>query len=541
MFTTWWEDSIQVLSKGGLWWYGIHITDKAGNWSTEPNPPGPIFIVVPFLDPPVRGLSSAVVLSARNYWENCGQSGRINSWFDHYYPNYTLNNKMFLWNGNKYDLPIKGETEDMGKGRWWYDGHSGIDFCNEFWEEYVYAAADGKVSKVGEENFGSKYVIIDHRNGFFTYYGHLASQNVFWGQEIRSGDPIGIMGKTGATGIHLHFTVYYDANKSGDWSGNEVVDPFGWKPNMSGVIDRELDPWEPGGTWEQGGNGFRSYYLWKEMSPIFSTQIGISGGEVVNPSGRTRAIIPSGSLAGTVTFELQEMPPSPELLANGQTALGVPFRVGIPEWESKDNISAVSTTNEFDKPIAVSVDYDARTLIHFNSAELKILRWNENSGITSLSVIVETVGENIRRAIAETSETGSFVLQAPLFCLEDKEPNDSYQTAIRLDTNRTFIKNFFDIKEDEDWFYFNTTKDYAYAIEFKDFVGDASLRMEIYGQDGTTLLNASDASHFEWHALEDGIYFVRVIRTGVVFGCNTGYSIGITGERKNVYLPFLVR
>jgi len=46
MFTTWWEDSIQVLSKGGLWWYGIHITDKAGNWSTEPNPPGPIEIVL---------------------------------------------------------------------------------------------------------------------------------------------------------------------------------------------------------------------------------------------------------------------------------------------------------------------------------------------------------------------------------------------------------------------------------------------------------------------------------------------------------------
>ena len=29
----------------GVWWYGLHVIDQSGNWSAEPNPPGPIKVI----------------------------------------------------------------------------------------------------------------------------------------------------------------------------------------------------------------------------------------------------------------------------------------------------------------------------------------------------------------------------------------------------------------------------------------------------------------------------------------------------------------
>lgn len=75
--------------------------------------------------------------------------------------------------------------------------------------------------KVWGDGFGN-YVMIDHQNGFFTQYEHLAygTVKVKLGDKVKKGQVIGYMGNTGhSNGGHLHWQV----NKSQQW--NNVVDP----------------------------------------------------------------------------------------------------------------------------------------------------------------------------------------------------------------------------------------------------------------------------------------------------------------------------
>jgi hypothetical protein len=71
----------------------------------------------------------------------------------------------------------------------------------------VLAAAGGKVVTVtdlGGTSYG-KYVVIDHGNGWKTYYAHLNSFSVSVGNNVSQGQRIGAVGSTGgSTGPHLH-------------------------------------------------------------------------------------------------------------------------------------------------------------------------------------------------------------------------------------------------------------------------------------------------------------------------------------------------
>jgi murein DD-endopeptidase MepM/ murein hydrolase activator NlpD len=73
----------------------------------------------------------------------------------------------------------------------------------------VKAADSGYVVESGwsDEGYGN-YVVIDHRNGFQTLYGHLSRIFVTAGNSVGKGTVIGLMGSTGhSTGPHLHFEV----------------------------------------------------------------------------------------------------------------------------------------------------------------------------------------------------------------------------------------------------------------------------------------------------------------------------------------------
>ena len=49
-------------------------------------------------------------------------------------------------------------------------------------------------------------MIIDHRNGYQTFYGHLDEIKVEAGETVTTGHLIGTMGSTGiTTGVQLHF------------------------------------------------------------------------------------------------------------------------------------------------------------------------------------------------------------------------------------------------------------------------------------------------------------------------------------------------
>lgn len=84
--------------------------------------------------------------------------------------------------------------------------HRGIDMAAPEGTE-IRAAADGVVKLSGGNFFYSgNMVILDHGQSLHTIYAHLKDVNVKEGDEVKQGDVIGIVGKTGrATGPHLHW------------------------------------------------------------------------------------------------------------------------------------------------------------------------------------------------------------------------------------------------------------------------------------------------------------------------------------------------
>jgi murein DD-endopeptidase MepM/ murein hydrolase activator NlpD len=88
--------------------------------------------------------------------------------------------------------------------------HTGLDITSSI-GTHVAATADGVVVQAGmSSGFGGygRLVIVDHGNGYQTYYGHLSRVRVMIGQQIRQGDVVGDVGMSGrSTGPHLHYEV----------------------------------------------------------------------------------------------------------------------------------------------------------------------------------------------------------------------------------------------------------------------------------------------------------------------------------------------
>lgn len=85
--------------------------------------------------------------------------------------------------------------------------HTGIDYGAPH-GALILATADGYVSFVGWKGGYGKLVIIQHANGYATYYGHCSSYLVKQGQRVRQGQGIARVGATGlATGPHVHYEV----------------------------------------------------------------------------------------------------------------------------------------------------------------------------------------------------------------------------------------------------------------------------------------------------------------------------------------------
>jgi murein DD-endopeptidase MepM/ murein hydrolase activator NlpD len=96
-------------------------------------------------------------------------------------------------------------------------------------ESIVTAAADGTVVKVSDNGMGFNSLVIRHKNGFVTMYGHVTEFLVAEGDEVSAGEAIALSGgrpgTKGAgrltTGSHLHFEVLKDG---------EQVDPLRYLP-----------------------------------------------------------------------------------------------------------------------------------------------------------------------------------------------------------------------------------------------------------------------------------------------------------------------
>ncbi|MGM9663084.1 MAG: peptidoglycan DD-metalloendopeptidase family protein [Oscillospiraceae bacterium] len=87
--------------------------------------------------------------------------------------------------------------------------HGGIDIANSRGTP-IYAADGGTVTYAGWYSTYGYLVIIDHGNGFETYYGHNSALLVSKGDHVYKGQQIARMGMTGnASGNHCHFEVRY--------------------------------------------------------------------------------------------------------------------------------------------------------------------------------------------------------------------------------------------------------------------------------------------------------------------------------------------
>lgn len=159
---------------------------------------------------------------------------RVTSFFDHDTPFLQPNGSLVSFWGRR-------ETALS------YDGHTGWDYGMRP-PDAVLAAADGIVVFAGNSedgcSFPARAVILDHANGYRTFYWHLNTISVEIGQSVTRGSQVGVAGATGcAFGPHLHFQVQY--------LGRDV-DPYGW-------CGTTPDPWA------NNPAGQLSVWLWADM------------------------------------------------------------------------------------------------------------------------------------------------------------------------------------------------------------------------------------------------------------------------------------
>ncbi len=93
--------------------------------------------------------------------------------------------------------------------QFWY-GHTAIDIAASEGSTII-AADTGTVTWAGWNVYGyGNLVVINHGNGYETYYGHLSNIGVVPGQVVNQGQYIAASGNTGrSSGPHLHFEIRY--------------------------------------------------------------------------------------------------------------------------------------------------------------------------------------------------------------------------------------------------------------------------------------------------------------------------------------------
>ncbi len=85
--------------------------------------------------------------------------------------------------------------------------HYGVDIAGPYGSK-ILAVGDGVVTYAGWRGGYGWFVLINHKNGYQTAYGHNSKILVSFGQKVKKGQTIALIGNTGrTTGIHCHFEV----------------------------------------------------------------------------------------------------------------------------------------------------------------------------------------------------------------------------------------------------------------------------------------------------------------------------------------------
>lgn len=123
-----------------------------------------------------------------------------------------LPKKKIAWR-KLFIMPLSGRiTSGFGWRKSPFTGkkqfHTGIDIGGNPIGTRVKATASGVVIHSGWAGQFGKMIIIKHKNGYFSVYGHLSKILVKKNKYIKRGEIIGKVGSTGlSTGPHLHFEI----------------------------------------------------------------------------------------------------------------------------------------------------------------------------------------------------------------------------------------------------------------------------------------------------------------------------------------------
>lgn len=175
--------------------------------------------------------------------------------------------------GPSLAYPIKAPGKNHIKSFWGAerDGgirkHEGIDLFAAFGSPVV-AAANGRVTRVGETAIGGKVVWLQPDNKNYTlYYAHLDTQLVREGDKVVAGDTLGLMGNTGnarSTSPHLHFGIY---------TFGGAVDPFPFVNPEDTLSENIISPTGLIGKLARNGSANAALYIQPYTNAAQLTQI----------------------------------------------------------------------------------------------------------------------------------------------------------------------------------------------------------------------------------------------------------------------------
>lgn len=113
--------------------------------------------------------------------------------------------------------------------------HEGLDLGGRHGDN-IYTSCNGKVVDVAFVKGYGKTVVVYHGGGWSSLYAHLSKYKVKRGQELKAGEVLGLMGRTGrAQANHLHFEIR---------KGSDPLDPLLFLPS------RELEKYVPNGFFQ---------------------------------------------------------------------------------------------------------------------------------------------------------------------------------------------------------------------------------------------------------------------------------------------------
>lgn len=109
--------------------------------------------------------------------------------------------------------------------------HLGIDIAGKTGSA-IKAAAAGRVMFSGWTTHFGNCLIVAHRNGYMTFYGHNQVNLKSVQEKVRRGEPIALLGTSGRSSApHLHFEI---------WKDGVPVDPMEFLEGLDAAASKEM-------------------------------------------------------------------------------------------------------------------------------------------------------------------------------------------------------------------------------------------------------------------------------------------------------------